>query len=189
MKVKERKKKIRDLLLELKTASWSDIQTKTKIQPKELSYDLKDLLNKKEITAEKDTKDRRKTWYKLVDDDKTKAESSRYEVIEFIESLKDPFSIELKAKEGPYKTYQSIFLEIPDEYVIDGVKKATNVEISKKQIEQYKAEIKVEMEKECNEFMKIIPKYMEIQDILNPKSTRKFVTITAYEYAESGKKK
>ena len=189
MKAKERKKKIRDLLLQLKKTSWTDIQTKTKIQSKELSYDLKDLLNNREITAEKDTKDRRKTWYRLVDKDKTKAESSRYEVIEFIESLKEPFSIELEAKEGPYKTYQSWFMELPDEYIKDRVKKTTNQQITKKQIDQGKAEIKAEMEKKFSEILKIIPKYMEIQDILSPTFPHRFVTVSAYEYGGHGKEK
>ena len=188
MRAKERKMLILKMIQKLKKASWSEIHQVTNIQSKELSYDLKDLLLDDKIIAEKDIRDRRKTWYKLVDKDKTKAELTRYETVEFIESLEEPFSIELKAEEGGYKTIQSWFMEIPDRSIIDYVKKTTNLQITREQIKQYKAEIKAEMEKKLGDFFKIFPKYMQIKDILEPVSPRRFVTITAYEYGSEKEK-
>lgn len=187
LKAKERKIKILKLIQKLKKASWSEVQKETGIQSKELSYDLKELLKNNKIIAEKDIGDRRKTWYKLVDNDQTKAELNRYEVIDFIESLKDPFFLELKAEEGPYKVLQSWFLEIPDRSIIDYVKKTTNRQITKEQIVQGKLEIKAELEKKLSEILKITTRYMEIRDFINPQSCRKFVEVSAYEYGESEK--
>ena len=87
MKENERLKKIRDLLLQQQKANWTYILEKTGIQPKELSYDLMKLIRNGEITTEQDTKDRRKTWYMLKDQNKALAESKRFESIEFIQSL------------------------------------------------------------------------------------------------------
>jgi DNA-binding MarR family transcriptional regulator len=94
MKEKERLNKIRECLVQSKRASWTDISNATRIQPKELSYDLKKLLGSREITTEHDTKDRRKTWYMLTDKKRTKAEIKRYEATEFIFSLKNPLYLE-----------------------------------------------------------------------------------------------
>ena len=87
MKENERLKRIRDLLLQEQKANWTYILEKTGIQPKELSYDLMKLIRNGEITTEKDTKDQRKTWYVLKDQNKALAESKRFESIEFIRSL------------------------------------------------------------------------------------------------------
>jgi len=87
MKEKERLKRIRDLLLQEQKANWTYILEKTGIQPKELSYDLMKLIRNGEITTEKDTKDQRKTWYALKDQNKALAESKRFESMKFIRSL------------------------------------------------------------------------------------------------------
>jgi len=87
MKENERLKRIRDLLLQEQKANWTYILEKTGIQPKELSYDLMKLIRNGEITTEKDTKDQRKTWYVLKDQNKALAESKRFESIKFIRSL------------------------------------------------------------------------------------------------------
>ena len=94
MKEKERLHEIRDFLIQQEKATWTEISNATRIQPKELSYDLRKLLNNKEITTEQDAKDRRKTWYMLSSKKKTEAETKRYETTEFILSLKNPVYIE-----------------------------------------------------------------------------------------------
>jgi hypothetical protein len=83
----ERLKRIRDLLLREQKANWAYILEKTGIQPKELSYDLMKLIRNGELTTKRDTKDQRKTWYILKDQNKALAESKRFESIEFIRSL------------------------------------------------------------------------------------------------------
>jgi hypothetical protein len=87
IKENERLKRIRDLLLREQKINWNYIVEKTGIQSKELSYDLMKLIRNGEITTEQDTKDPRKTWYKLKDQSKALAESKRFESIEFIHSL------------------------------------------------------------------------------------------------------
>ena len=87
MKEYERLKRIRDLLLREQKANWAHILEKTGIQPKELSYDLMKLIRNGELTTKQDTKDQRKTWYILKDQNKALAESKRFESIEFIRSL------------------------------------------------------------------------------------------------------
>ena len=87
MKQNERLKRIRDLLLREQKVDWTYVLEKTGIQPKELSYDLMKLIRNGEITTKKDTKDQRKTWYMLEDQNKALTESKRFESIEFIRSL------------------------------------------------------------------------------------------------------
>lgn len=86
-------------------ATWTDISNATKIQPKELSYDLRKLLDNREITTEQDTKDRRKTWYMLRSKKKALAEIRRYETTEFILGLKNP-SYDEVIHEIPYKKFK-----------------------------------------------------------------------------------
>jgi len=95
MKQEQRLNAIRNYLIQQKKATWTEISDATKIkQPKELSADLKRLLDKKEITCEQGTKDRRKTWYMLTNKKKTDAEIKRYEITEFIRGLKEPTYVE-----------------------------------------------------------------------------------------------
>ena len=79
--------KIQDYLLQQSKATWTEISEATNIQPKELSSDLKKLLDKKVLLTEQDRTDRRKTWYWLKDRNKALAESKRFEAIDSISSL------------------------------------------------------------------------------------------------------
>jgi hypothetical protein len=87
MKRQDRLKKIRDYLLAQKKANYTKIKNAIEIQDKELSDDLKYLIEKGEVTARKELSDRRKTWYSLKDRNVTLAESRRFEAIEFIKNL------------------------------------------------------------------------------------------------------
>jgi hypothetical protein len=86
----ERLNKIRGYLLEHKKATWTEISTATRIQPKELCGDLRKLLDKREVVCEQDTKDRRKTWYELSNERRSNAEVERFKTIEFLLNLKNP---------------------------------------------------------------------------------------------------
>jgi DNA-binding MarR family transcriptional regulator len=99
MKEKERLHEIRSYLIQREKATWTEISNATRIQPKELSYDLRKLLDKREITTEQDAKDRRKTWYTLSSKKKTEAETKRYETTEFILGLKNPLYREVPLEE------------------------------------------------------------------------------------------
>ena len=99
MKGKERLHEIRNYLMQQEKATWTEISNATRIQPKELSYDLRKLLDKREITTEQDAKDRRKTWYILSNKKKTEAETKRYETTEFIHNLKEPVYLESHFKD------------------------------------------------------------------------------------------
>lgn len=95
-------------------ATPSDIAKGTDIlQPKELSYDFKKLMERGEITWKEDPKDRRKKWYSLKHEDRTRAESKRYEAIEYIENMKEPLFAEAKASESDYGVRSSAFFEGP----------------------------------------------------------------------------
>ena len=112
MKEKERLKRIRDLLLQEQKANWTYILEKTGIQPKELSYDLMKLIRNGEITTEKDTKDQRKTWYVLKDQNKALAESKRFESIEFIRSLGPEVSFaQAESRIKGFQCKSSVFTE------------------------------------------------------------------------------
>ena len=111
MKENERLNKIRDLLLQQRKATWTEIQTKTCIQSKELSYDLRKLIDKKEVTTEQDVKDRRKTWYALKEKTKTIAEVKRYNAIQIMDSLKDPLSFEISVPKSGFQAHISVFAE------------------------------------------------------------------------------
>ncbi|NIO38545.1 hypothetical protein GTO27_12740 [Candidatus Bathyarchaeota archaeon] len=113
MRKEDRLKRIRDVLLQQEKATWTEIHEKTKISTKELSYDLKELLDSKEITCEQDTKDRRRTWYMLKDKQRAFMESRRYDTTDFIMSMKEPIFQERQIKKDPYKALISIFGEAP----------------------------------------------------------------------------
>jgi TRAP-type mannitol/chloroaromatic compound transport system substrate-binding protein len=111
MKEQDRLKKIRDFLLSEKKATWKQIKEATGIQDKELSYDLKNLIKKEEIEAEKDMKDRRITWYKLKDKNMVMAEVKRYETTEFILNMEKPAYYEVKGRKGNVNILLSTFYE------------------------------------------------------------------------------
>ncbi len=112
MKQNERLKRIRDLLLREQKVDWTYILEKTGIQPKELSYDLMKLIRNGEITTKKDTKDQRKTWYMLEDQDKALAESKRFESIEFIRSLGPEVNFaQAESKIKGFQCKSSVFTE------------------------------------------------------------------------------
>jgi len=117
MKQQERLKKIREFLIsnEPEEVTWTEISTATKILPKELASDLRKLIEKGEITSRQDTRDRRKTLYRLRDKSKANSEVERYETTEFILGLKNPLYLEIPHEE-PYKEFKihmkaGIFLE------------------------------------------------------------------------------
>jgi len=115
MREEERLKKIRDVLLKRKKATWTEIQKETTIPSKELSYDLKKLLRKGEVIAEQDMKDRRKTWYMLQDEKKALTESKRFECIEFIQSMgPDVNFAEAKATKHGIHCQCSVFTNLKD---------------------------------------------------------------------------
>jgi DNA-binding MarR family transcriptional regulator len=124
MKEEERFRKIRDFLLEHKEATWTEIQKHTNIQSKEISNDLKNLINKGEIICEKRMKDRRKTWYMLKDERKTHTEKKRYESIKFIEDLNDPIYNEKSFPKKDYEISVSWFLEGKDKENLEKIIKA-----------------------------------------------------------------
>jgi len=119
MKENERLRKIRDFLLRKKRAIWTDIQKNTGIQPKELSYDLKELLKRGEIICEQNMHDRRKTWYMLKDERRTHTELRRYEAIKFIENLSNPSFKEEAKKVEDYEVVMSWFFEGTDKKKLD----------------------------------------------------------------------
>ena len=107
MKQQERLKRIREFLIsnEPREVTWTEIFTATKILSKELASDLRKLIERGEVTSRKDTKDRRKTLYRLRDRKKANAEAKRSETAEFILNLKDPLYLELP-HEIPYKEFK-----------------------------------------------------------------------------------
>ena len=112
MKQNERLKRIRDLLLREQKGDWTYILEKTGIQPKELSYDLMKLIRNGEITTKKDTKDQRKTWYMLEDQNKALTESKRFESIEFIRSLGPEVSFaQAESRIKGFQCKSSVFTE------------------------------------------------------------------------------
>jgi len=112
MKQNERLKRIRDLLLREQKVDWTHILEKTGIQPKELSYDLMKLIRNGEITTKKDTKDQRKTWYMLEDQNKALTESKRFESIEFIRSLGPEVSFaQAESRIKGFQCKSSVFTE------------------------------------------------------------------------------
>jgi len=112
MKQNERLKRIRDLLLREQKVDWTYVLEKTGIQPKELSYDLMKLIRNGEITTKKDTKDQRKTWYMLEDQNKALTESKRFESIEFIRSLGPEVSFaQAESRIKGFQCKSSVFTE------------------------------------------------------------------------------
>lgn len=112
MKQNERLKRIRDLLLREQKVDWTYVLEKTGIQPKELSYDLMKLIRNGEITTKKDTKDQRKTWYMLEDQNKALTESKRFESIEFIRSLGPEVSFaQAESRINGFQCKSSVFTE------------------------------------------------------------------------------
>jgi hypothetical protein len=98
-KESQRLNEIRTFLLEKEKVTWTEISNATRIQPKELSGDLKYLLGRKEIMCEQDTEDRRKTWYILNDKKTTCAEIKLYEAKGIIVSMEDTENFEKFIKE------------------------------------------------------------------------------------------
>jgi hypothetical protein len=113
MKEEEWMNKIRDFILKQKRASWKQIRAALDIPDKELSYCLKKSLNRRELQAEKDTKDRRITWYSLREKARNKinTEVRRYRVEEFLGNMKESNSHESVKEEGDLKITFSVFAE------------------------------------------------------------------------------
>lgn len=122
MKETERLNRIRKFLLERQTeegvsekgrATWTKVQEGTKISIRNLSSDLKLLMEKGEVKAEQDTHDRRKTWYWLNDKKgaDVKAEVRRYLVKQFLDSMVEPSSFEAHKRQGSLEITFSVFAE------------------------------------------------------------------------------
>jgi DNA-binding MarR family transcriptional regulator len=171
MKQDLRLKKIRDCLLTHDKATPSEIAKETGIlQPKELSYDLKKLRGQGEITWEEDPKDGRKKWYRLKRKDKALAESRRYDIIQYIEDLKEPIFAEVKASEGDYGVRTSIFFEGP---LMSSMKQ------SKKD-----HEIKESLQEMLERVVKKLAQEMKIRGLFEPPLFTKTVTVWVHEVHE-----
>jgi DNA-binding MarR family transcriptional regulator len=176
MKQDLRLKKIRDYLLTHDKATPSEIAKETGImQPKELADDFKKLSRRGEIVWEEDPKDRRKRWYRLKRKDKALAESRRYDVVKYIESMREPFFAEAKAGEDDYKVLASIFYEGPVTSVIKESKKTE--------------ECKKFLQEKLEEASKTLVGTMRTHDIFEPYLNTKMVVVWAYEVPEEKAKK
>jgi hypothetical protein len=126
MKQKQRLNKIRTYIIQQKKATWTEISNATRIQPKELSGDLKHLLNRNEVTCEQDTKDRRKTWYMLRDEKRSNAEVERFKAIEFLLSLENPRFMENKIEvihgKHDFHAEMGVVLDKPNESKMKNIK-------------------------------------------------------------------
>lgn len=112
MKEKDRVNRILKYLLEKRKATWTQLHQDLNISSKELSQDLKNLLNElpPQITTCKDRKDRRVTWYMPIED-KAVMETRRYEAMQHLENLKNPIYDEISVPKGAFKVYISVFGE------------------------------------------------------------------------------
>jgi len=169
MKEKERLKEIRVFLLEHGKATWTDISKGTGIQSKELASDLKKLL-KNEISVEQDSKDRRKKWYMLRDKDRTHAESKRYEVIEYMENLREPLFVEHESEKDGFKAMVSVFFEGP----LISLARETKVD----QI------LERALQETLEQVTKQVVEFARIQGIVEPPFFTKSVTFWAHEAPE-----
>jgi len=113
MMEKERLNKIRELLLQQKKVTWTEILEKTGLASADLSYDLLKLIRNGEIRSERITRSNRviDCEYILIDRNRTLAEAKRHETIQFIENIREPLFNEAQTSEGQYRTFISVFAE------------------------------------------------------------------------------
>ena len=149
MMEKERLNKIRELLLQQKKVTWTEILEKTCLASADLSYDLLALIRNGEIRTEgKTLSNLADCEYILIDRNRTLAEAKRHETIQFIENIKKPLFNEAQTSEDRHKMFISVFAESQTldnqkeleflQQMLDDAMKNLSLTFSIKEIERYR---------------------------------------------------